>query len=413
MKSDMRNWTLAILALAAALWLGGPAAASVRTSVATPRPILAQTTGAFGLDLLRRFPEGNVVVSPDSVESALAMLGEGARGKTAAQIAHVVHLAPPASFAAIGALQAALAREARIAAGTDPHAPRLAIANGLFVQEGFVVEPPYLAALQHGFGAAPVPLDFARQSGAATQAINEWVSTHTEGEILKILEGLGPEAKLVLANAVYLEARWATRFARSAVAPASFFATTGAEQVPFMHAFETVPFAAGPGYRAVELPYHASDLSLMLVLPSRQGLSRLQSHLSGAGLTAIAKRLRPHFVELSLPKFHIGFKQDLRSTLEGLGMRLAFGPAANLSGISACDCLEVEKVIHDADIRVEEDGTIAAAATVIELTAVSGISGPTPVAFDADRPFLFFLRDDRTGTVLFAGRLADALAAQS
>jgi serpin B len=394
------------------LLLAVPCTAAARAPRLTP----AQSSGAFGLDLLRRLPPGNLVFSPDSIETALAMAGEGARGQTAAQIARVTHLPSPAAFVGLGALQADLALESAATAKGDPQAPRLAIANGLFVQEGFALQPQFLAGLQSGFGAVPQTENFQTRNAEAVQAVNEWGSAHTEGLIPQVVSSLRPETRLVLANAVYLDAKWADPFEARATSPASFHAPGGASQVPFMHETASLPYAAGRGYRAVELPYRSSTLSLLLVMPQGRSLARMQRGLTIAGLDRIARRLRTRAVTLSLPKFHVHFQEEhLAEPLKALGMTLPFSEAgADFSGMSSCRCLHIGEVAHVADIRVAEEGTVAAAVTVVVAEALSARTHVRPpVRFDADRPFLFFLRDDRTGAVLFAGRLTDAAAAQS
>jgi serpin B len=374
----------------------------------------ARATAALGLDLLRQLGTGNSVVSPDSVAAALAMAGTGAAGRTAAQIAHVLHLASPAAFAAVGRLQSTLAAEQAASGRGDAQAPTLDIADGLFLQSGFLVRAPFLATLQTSFSAAPQSADFEHDSAGALRAINAWVSSHTHGVIPKILSELARETRLVLANAMYLKAAWASAFHAGATHPGPFHAPRGATSVPFMHETETLPYAEGPGYAAVALPYRASTLSLLVVLPRKQGVAALERRLDPALLARIAGRLRSRPVALSLPRFHLALLSSLNGPLKALGMTDALRPGvADFSRIAPAPPLSVGQVEHAADFRLDEQGTIAAASTVvtIEVTAVRVFPRP-PIAFDADRPFLFFLRDDRSGAVLFAGRLVNPAAAQ-
>jgi len=372
-----------------------------------------QSTAALGLDLLRKFPAGNLVLSPDSIATALAMAGTGAAGATATQIAHVLHLPSPAAFGSIGSLQARIAAEQAAAAGGDPEAPQLKIADGLFLQEGFPAAAPFLASLAHSFSAAPQTVNFERRPAAAVQEINEWVAQNTGGLIPSILSGVLENAKLVLANAVYLHAYWAQQFKRSDVSPGTFHGPGAGAQVPFMHQVAQLPYSAGQGYEAVELPYRSSTLSLMAVLPIGRSLAALQDSLSATALSAIAARMKPAEVELALPKFQLELKAELAPVLSSLGMPLAFSEtAADFSRIDPAARLAIARVLHAADIDVQESGTVAAAATVVEFESVSAQVVLHAEPFDADRPFLYFLRDTRTGAVLFAGRLADAAAAQ-
>lgn len=406
-----RGCRLTLAAAAAALLLLVPAAGEAAGST-TPSLTPGQSTAALGLDLLRRLPAGNLVFSPDSIETAVAMAGSGARGATAGQIAHVLHLRSPASFGSIGRLQATISAEQAAAAHGDPEAPRLKIADGLFLQEGFPVEAPFLSALTQGFAASPQTVDFAGHPEATTREINQWVSANTEGLIPAILARVSESARLILANAVYLHAYWASQFKAKDVSPGTFHAPGAAQRVSFMHQTETLPYASGRGYEAVELPYRSSTLSMMVVLPRSQGITSLQRGLSAPSLSRMAARMRPGEVRLALPKFHLTLETSLAGVMSSLGMPLAFSAAADFSGINPTEVLEIASIVHAADIEVQEQGTVAAAATIVEIEAAAEEIEPPAKPFDANRPFLYFLRDRKTGAVLFAGRLVSAAAAQ-
>ncbi len=350
---------------------------------------------------------GNLVLSPDSVATALAMTGTGAVGRTAREIAQTLHLKSPAVFAAVGNLQRSiLARQAAAAAG-DPEPPRVEIANGLFLQQGAPFEAGFLSGALRHFGAAPEEVDFAGDPAGALNAINGWVSDRTEGRIPRILEQLPEGMVLALANAVYLNATWKHPFKSSETRPGAFYKAAGKTTVEFMHEAESLPYGAGPGYRAVALPYRSSTLSLMVVLPVGQRLGSLQHRLDGRSLARIARGLSARAVTLSLPRFHLNTDIELKAALERLGMPTAFGEAADFSRIMAGASLKIALVKHAADFSLDEKGTVAAAATVVAIAKSRGVRPRDAVAFNANRPFLFFLRDDRTGAVLFAGRVVD------
>ncbi len=373
-----------------------------------PAPSPAAATADFGLHLLGALPPGNAVVSPDSVATALAMAGTGAKGPTAEQIAEVLHLDPtdPGAFEGIGGLQGKIA--GAITAG-DPEAPTLTIANGLFVQSGFPLRPRFVAGLSEGFGAAPEAVDFANDPPGATAAINSWTNSHTNGLIPSLFsEPLPAETRLVLANAVYLKAKWRNEFKASATSPAPFHRERGDVSTEFMHQATRLSFAIGPNFSAVDLPYRASNLSLLVVLPGAAGLAALESELGRRGLGSVVHFLHPETVKLSLPRFHLETETELTPVLEALGVTLPFSAAANFSGITAAEPLRISEVKHIADIEVDEEGTEAAAVTGISIIAVSAVAPPLKfVTFNADHPFLFFVRDDKTGAVLFAGRMTN------
>jgi serpin B len=357
---------------------------------------------------MRAQDPGNLVLSPDSVAAALAMTGTGGVGRTAKEIARTLHLKGPTALAAVGDLQRAItARQAAAAVG-DPEPPTLEIANGLFLQQGMPFEPAFLSSALQRFGAAPETVDFAGDPTDALDAINSWVSERTKGLVPRILNSLPEEMALALANAVYLDADWEHPFKRRETRPGVFHKAAGKAVVDFMHQTARLRYGAGRGYRAVALPYRSSTLSLLVVLPVRQRLGSLQNRLDGRGLARIARGLSPRSVILSLPRFHLNTEAELTGTLKTLGIRTAFSEAADFSRITTAVPLKIAFVKHAADFTVDEEGTIAAAATVVGVVPLSGQGRPVDaVRFNANRPFLFFLRDDRTGAVLFAGRLTN------
>jgi serine protease inhibitor len=361
-------------------------------------------TGAFGLDLLRTQPAGNTVLSPDSVAAALAMAGTGAAGRTATQMASTLRLRDSDAFNAIGDLQRTIASELASAEQSHPKAPTLGVANGLFVQEGFALRPAFLSGLQQHFGTTPEAVDFQHDSTAAVQRINEWVGGRTNGLIPQLLESLSASTRLALSNAVYLKAEWLHRFDPADTAPAPFHNRAESLTTPFMHETALLRYASGRGYEAVELPYRGSTLSLLVVLPRSMNLAGLERRLAVSGLDRLANGLSPEQVELSMPRFHLDTQTMLKGSLTKLGMTLAFSEAAEFPRMAKKQ-LELETVTHAADLTVDETGTEAAAATVV--TVGLRARPPRGAPFDANHPFLFFLRDHRTGAVLFAGRLTD------
>ncbi len=373
----------------------------------------AAATGAFALDLIRAGAPGNLVLSPDSVAAALAMAGTGAAGRTAAQMASTLHLVNPAAFPALGKLQRKIASEQASAGQGHPEAPTLELANGLFLQQGFSIEPAFLSGLQQHFGAVPETVDFSADPTGAVEAINAWVSAHTAGIIPGLLTSLPGETRLALANAVYLKATWLHPFEKGGTSPAPFYNQTRKTRVEFMHQTARLRYGSGPGYAALDLPYRASTLSLLVVLPNRRkGVGTLQRHLGGRGLARIVHNLSPRAVRLSLPRFHLDTQTELSDTLKKSGMPIAFSESASFSHITTAEPLKIGLVEHAADFRLDEEGTEAAAATVVGIVAASApLVPPNAVTFNANHPFLFFLRDDRTGAVLFAGRLTDPASA--
>jgi serpin B len=378
--------------------------------LAPPRFAPATATTAFGLDLMRRLGGGNLVFSPDSIVTALSMAGTGAAGNTAAQMAIAMRLHSPSSFDGVGDLQRQLSAEQSAPTSSDPEAPTLELADALFLQRNLQIGQPFVSGLQQHFGAAPQTVDFEQASGEAVQSIDSWVSEHTHALIPKILDSLPRSTRLVLANAIYLKAAWEQQFKTSATSPGTFQRPSGTLSTPFMHETTGLPYGHGRGYAAVSLPYHSSTLSLLVLLPVGESVGRLLHGLTPGSLGAIVHSMHRHSVRLSLPRFHIALKRELNGPLEALGMTDAFHEGADFSDIGAGKELKIGLVEHAADFKIDETGTLAAAATTVSLEATAIRVEPQPVTFDANRPFLFFLRDDRTGTLLFAGRVTDPSA---
>jgi len=378
-----------------------------RTTASAKRALPpAAATRAFALDLLRS-RKGNVVVSPHSIAVALAMAGKGAAGTTARQIATTLHLRGPVAFDDLGKLQNAIVKRQASAALGDPEPPTLNMVNGLFLQQRFPVGSAFLSGLGRHFGATAELVDFERDLSGALATINAWVSARTSGLIPELFKEISSWTRLVLANAVYLDARWLHPFNPARNSRGPFRAPDGRVSVEFMNQTSALRYATESDYDAVDLPYRASTLSFLVVIPKGVEIGAFERRLRPRKLTRIVRDLSPPTrVALSLPHFHLNTHVELKPTLGGLGMPIAFSNAANFSRITRKAGLKIGTVMHAADLRVDEAGTVAAAATGVGVEVVS-----KPVSINANRPFLFFLRDRKSGAILFAGRLTNPATA--
>lgn len=364
---------------------------------------------AFTLALLDRLGtgQGNLVLSPFSVYVALAMADAGAAAGTSAQIDRV--LAAPSQSGALADAQALL-RAVAAAAHGGGGAPTLETADALWTQSGLALEQPFVNALTSDFAAPPQSTNFAGAPAAALAAINTWVATHTGGLIRSLLApgSVTPQTAFVLANAIYLKAHWSNPFAAAQTQPGPFSAPAGQVRVQYMHQQDaSYSYAAGPAYQAVELPYRSSSLALLAILPRGPSLPAFERSLTPAALAAIAGSLTPHTVTLAMPKLDLSTQTNLDQPLEALGMTDAFGPSADFSGITRQRALNIALVEHAAKLKVDEQGTVAAGATaILGPTAVERPPGGA-VTLRLDRPYLLLLRDDRTGAILFIGRVED------
>jgi serpin B len=387
---------------------GQAAAAAAKTSTG-PASSPAAAVTAFGMDLMRHVGgSGNTVFSPYSVATVVAMAGTGASGATARQIAHVLHLRSSTQIPGIGSLSGTLAREQTTAAAGATDGPELDLANGLFLQQGFPVVPTFTRTLNTAFGAPPQPVDFEHDATGATAAINQFVASHTSQVIPSILSPgqLDASTRLALVNAIYLKAAWKNPFPDSATSNGAFHSPGGSRTVPFMSELDSLPYAKGHGYQAVELPYQSSTFALLVLKPSGTETA-LEKAVTPALLARARSDLRPTEVALKMPRFHISLAATLNSALEEIGMTEAFTSSADFSRISSTP-LELSLVQHDADFTVDEHGTIATAATVGGISATSVEIPPKPrVTITLNHPFPFYLIDTKTGAVIFAGRLTD------
>ena len=361
----------------------------------------------------RQGAERNLVYSPHSVSLALAMAYAGARGATATQMAKVLGFTLPSErlHPALNAQALELAkRESSAETGEAPF--RLRIVNALWGQQGLTFLAPFLDLLAVNHGAGMRVVDFAADPEAARRAVNAWVAAQTAERIKDLLGpgALTPQTSLVLTNAVYFQAAWQEPFKARDTKPGSFTCLDGERvRVPFMHQTESLPYAAGEGWQAVEVPYAGRQLALLLVVPERGRFAKQDTELDAGKLRAITGALRSNAVALSLPKFRLGSDLALGKTLQAMGMTDAFdSKQADFGGLCGTQKLFLTRVQHKAYISVDEQGTEAAAATAaIGETASAPKAKAGPVLLTIDRPFILVLRDRPTGTVLFLGRVVN------
>lgn len=384
---------------------------------------------AAALHAKLRAQAGNLFYSPASVRIAMAMAAAGARGATATELHHGLSLPPgDAANTALGdelASWAALATPPQPSTrAADPQLQKwqqqelehkrvvLRVVNRLWAQAGHQFRQEFLQILRDDYRAPLGTVDFRHD--AARVAINQWVSDATEHKIKELLKNaIAPDTKLVITNAVYFKAHWTDEFNASLTKDEPFFAAGGKQpKVPLMRRTGYLHLARLDGAMMAELPYGEGRLVMDIVLPdARDGLARVEDAYAKGAFATWAARLAPARVELVMPRFRTSSSFELAEALGGMGMARAFKyPDADFSGIDGTHDLFIGRVVHQAFVDVDEHGTEAAAATAIEMRAGAAMPTEPPVVFRADHPFLFFIRDTKTGTVLFAGRLADPSA---
>lgn len=393
-----------ILPVAATCWL------SPQTDAA-PRHALVESQIPFAQDFLREAcaQPGNQLFSPFSIHTALAMAAEGARGETAAELEKVLRLKPGSAAPRFSKLATELDAPHRVDRGreTRERAYTLAAPNALFVHQGLELETPFRNTLQNAFHAEPHRVDFGKPD-AARAAIHKWIEKATFSKIRTILtpDLPTPDTRLVLANAVYLKAAWWQPFEKSFSQDGRFRVSAKSDvKATFMRESRELEYLETPLAHVVSIPYEQQALSMVVVLPKEaHALAQLLASESMEKWLARGEECR---VNLQLPRFQLSATTDLKEPLQRLGVKAAFdSEKADFSGMTKQERLFIGFALHKATIHVDEEGTEASAATVVGMLK-SAVSSRPPVQFVADHPFLFFLRHERTGLVLFAGRVAD------
>lgn len=374
-----------------------------RTADASAVDAVAAAEQRLSIALLRELGDGaDVSVSPASLYLALGMLQNAAHGETARQISHALQAAGISTDRQNAGL-AGLAAELQAAAAKD--AITLDSANSLWQQRGFEVRPSFLDALSTYYGTGLWQVDFAGHTRDALTAIDAWTSEKTHGKITKLFDQLDPQTVLVIANAIYFHAAWQTPFLKSESEPGPFSTDAGQVTVPFMTGGRGLTAAVTDRYQAVQLPYSGGRLAALAVMPTSASLDDFVNSLTPDEISAIASSVRPG-LSVSLPRFGATATIDLKPVLQALGMQRAFRADADLSGLSD-QPTNVDQVIQRVYVGVGEKGTTAAAATGVGITAMSATLGPD---VQLDHPFLFLVRDTKTGAILFASEVMDPAA---
>jgi serpin B len=362
-----QSWTRALTAL---------------TMLALAAPLSARPN--FSEQLYGALPQhGNLFCSPYSIVTALRMVEAGARGETARQM-----------HAVLGDSQSV-----RLPASSEFE---LSTVNRIWTEKGEAFLPAYLEEIRSKFGADVQSEDFAHAAEVARQTINGWVSKATHGKITDLLppRAVNSSTRMVLTNAIYFKGKWVAGFPKGATAKEAFHTPNGSVQTDFMH--QTGHFSGffGPDLQVLQLPYKGNRLSMVLV----------QSPQVGAPVPALAsswpKALLRVKVAVDLPKFTLTESYSLNQVLEKLGMTALFRSGADLSGMNGKRDLFVSLVQHKAFVDVDEEGTVAAAATGVVATRSIRMAEKLE-HFRADHPFLFLIQDNQTGEILFMGRVED------
>lgn len=361
----------------------------------------------FALDLFGRLDKkDNLFFSPASISTALAMTYAGAVGPTAEQMAKVLHFQLDANrlHPAFAALLWEMKGQGK------PGGCQLNLANALWNHRVTRFMPDFLDLIKDNYGAGLQQVDFSKPEDARRQ-INAWVAQQTADKINDLLKpgDLTAQTRMVLANAIYFKGDWLHPFKGEATHDQPFHVTPSKDvSVPMMHQTGEFRHFADEGktFQLLEMPYKDSELSMVVLLPAQvDGLAQLEKKLDAESLTKSLQKTASTKVIVTLPKFKMRQRFELADQLQKMGMRAAFHPGeADFSGMTGDQSLFLSAVIHEAWVEVNEKGTEAAAATAVVGRKTAAPPKEQPIVFQTDHPFLFLIRDTRSGSILFLGR---------
>jgi serine protease inhibitor len=365
---------------------------------------VANANNKFAFDLyseLDKSEGGNIFYSPYSISAALAMTYEGAKGQTADEMKSVFHfpesniLRP--NFAAI---------YNGINKKDKPY--KLSTGNALWVQQDYKLLEEYLSTVEKYYGGKVANLDFGGESEKSRQKINTFIEEQTANRIKDLIPPgiLDAATKLVLTNAIYFKGTWVWEFDKADTRDQDFrITTTNVVKTPMMYMKNDKAqfnYADVGNLQILELPYKGDEISMLVLLPTGS-LDTIEPGLTIEKLKEWKSQMKEERLDaVYLPKFEFDTKYFMKETLSAMGMPIAFGNA-DFSGMNGTRDLYIDQVIHQAFVKVDEEGTEAAGATAVTM----GELAPQRKVFDADHPFIFVIQEKSTGNILFLGRVAD------
>lgn len=358
------------------------------------KPVLAEVKGAE-----------NIMISPFSISSALSMTLNGANGETFTAMKNALRLESK-TLEQINSTYLKLMTEM---VSVDERVV-LEIANSVWVEKRLDVRQKFISDVQNWYKAEARGIDVADPNSVKT--VNDWIAGKTHDKITDMLDYLDPDLAMLLINAVYFNGKWRNQFDKADTREEPFYITSSAPKtVPMMHQTVNVKVAKDNNLTLVDIPYGQGNYSMLVILPDADiTTNNVADDISSSRWNEWMDLLTnsTHKVELSMPRFKYKYKRLLNMDLTDLGMGIAFSDLADFGNISEQD-LQISRVIHQSFIETNEEGTEAAAATIVEITLTSAGPGTEPFVWkvDIDRPFLYFIHEISTGTILFMGRVND------
>lgn len=361
---------------------------------------------AFAFDIFRRVIEKsgnseNVMISPLSISYALSMTVNGANGNTRDSMLKALRV----SGLTLDEINSSYKDLTDALLNVDSRV-KMSIANSVWIKNDFPVKKSFVDILGSYYDAESMQFDIADQT--VPSKINSWISDKTNGLIKNMVTKLDDNTVMLLINAIYFKGKWKSEFDKDNTITKSFYKPAGTVTVPTMKQKSDFKVYVGDGFRLGEFPYGQGNFVMDIILPdSQDGIDAILPAVTDASFSSWLNNLSTHKVDLSLPRFKYGFKEELKDILTDMGMGIAFSDLADLTNIADAGLL-ISKVTHQSFIETNEEGTEAAAATVVVVGTTS--VGPDSYTFNADHPFLYIIRETTTNTILFMGKVADPSA---
>jgi len=376
----------------------------VPISLTTDQTALIESGNEFAFDIFKNIISGenegkNVMISPLSISSALSMTINGANGETREAMLEALRL----KGITVDAVNKAYRDLTKALISVDKRV-LISIANSVWTEDDFNVKKAFIDVLTQYYDAQSEAFDINDPNAPAR--MNAWIENKTNGLIKDMIESLDDNTVMLLINAIYFKGKWASEFDRTKTENLPFYLTSGSVNVPMMKQKSDFSVYEGNGFVMAEFPYGQGNFVMDVILPDQSSsLSGTMNLITDANFNGWISQMRKRETDVTFPKFKYGFKKKLKDVLSNMGMGIAFTDAADFSNISEQYDLLINEVTHQSFIETDEEGTEAAAATVVEIGLTS--VGPTSFEFRMDRPFIFIIRETTTNSILFMGRVAD------
>jgi len=366
---------------------------------------LIESGNSFAFDIFNLVLEGageneNVMISPLSISYALSMTVNGANGETRNDMLEALRL----KGISVDAINSSYKNLTSALLSVDKRV-LMSIANSVWIEDDFPVKKSFTGILTDFYNAEANTFDI--NDASAPDKINTWIEENTNGLIKKMIDKLNDNTVMLLINAIYFKGKWKSQFEESKTIPMPFYKSGGNQiNVPMMKQKTDFNVYVGNGFTLAEFPYGQGNFVMDVVLPDDpEGLSTAVASLNDESFTAWLNQMNERETDVSFPRFKYGFKKKLKDVLTDMGMGIAFTDAADLSNITEKYDLLINDVTHQTFIETNEEGTEAAAATIVDIGLTS--MPPAALVFKMDHPFIYIIRESTTNSIIFMGRVVD------